>query len=125
MIILGINGGYEHDASACIVVNGELKAYAEEERFVKIKHAVGYLPIYSVWYCLNELQISMNDVDMICASWLPDKYHPDIVKNILGNPIFDCKKKSERFYLLTDFLCKIQYLISSINIYPTFDLHTL
>lgn len=93
MIILGINGGYEHDASACIVVNGELKAYAEEERFVKIKHSVGYLPIYSVWYCLNELQISMNDVDMICASWLPDKYHPDIVKNILGNPIFDCKKK--------------------------------
>ena len=33
MIILGLSGEYLHDAAACIVKDGKLVAYGEEERF--------------------------------------------------------------------------------------------
>ena len=40
MIILGLNA-YHADASACLVVDGELVATAEEERFRRVKHWTG------------------------------------------------------------------------------------
>jgi carbamoyltransferase len=41
MVILGINA-YHGDASAAIVVDGQLVAAVEEERFNRIKHAAGF-----------------------------------------------------------------------------------
>lgn len=93
MIILGLNGGYKHDASACIVIDGQLISYAEEERFCKTKHAIGKLPICSILHCLCNSNITINDVDLISTSWIPDKYYPDIVKELLSNPAIHCRKK--------------------------------
>src|SRR2546425_1023250 len=50
MIILGLNA-YHADASACLVVNGQLVAAAEEERFCRVKHWAG-LPARAVGACL-------------------------------------------------------------------------
>ncbi len=41
MIILGMNA-YHGDASACLVVDGRLVVVAEEERFRRVKHWVGF-----------------------------------------------------------------------------------
>jgi len=41
MIILGLNA-YHGDSSACIVIDGQLIAAAEEEHFRRIKHGAGF-----------------------------------------------------------------------------------
>ncbi len=59
MTILGINNVY-HESSACLVKDGKIIAYAEEERLNRIKHGkksvIGTpdeLPEKSIQYCLN------------------------------------------------------------------------
>ena len=57
MIILGINA-YHGDASAAVLVDGELVAAAEEERFNRIKHAAGF-PAHAAHYCSKVAGISL------------------------------------------------------------------
>ena len=64
MIILGINA-FHADSSACILIDGKLIAAAEEERFKRIKHWAGF-PIESILFCLNEANITLDQVDYIC-----------------------------------------------------------
>jgi carbamoyltransferase len=61
--ILGI-GGYVHDASAAIIHNGRVVAAVQEERLTKVKHAGGF-PYKSIEFCLNEAEISFDDLDSI------------------------------------------------------------
>jgi carbamoyltransferase len=70
MIILGINA-HHADASACIVVDGKLVAAAEEERFRRIKHWAGF-PSVAIQYCLDEVGVSINDVDHIAVNRDPN-----------------------------------------------------
>ena len=63
MIILGISALY-HDASACISVNGKLKACAQEERFTRVKNDASF-PINSIQYCLSEAGIKLGEVDAV------------------------------------------------------------
>lgn len=71
MIILGINGWYtrSHDASACLVKDGEILAMAEEERFIRKKYAFDKIPINAIGYCLNETNISPNKIDIVAFGW--------------------------------------------------------
>jgi len=48
-LIFGINA-YDGDASAALVVDGELVAAVEEERFTRIKHWAGF-PAKSIRWC--------------------------------------------------------------------------
>jgi len=41
VIILGLNA-YHGDSSACIVIDGQLIAAEEEERFQRVKHWAGF-----------------------------------------------------------------------------------
>ena len=63
MVILGINA-YHGDASAAIVVDGELVAAAEEERFTRIKHTAGF-PAHAIRYCLQAAGVTIREVDHI------------------------------------------------------------
>tara|TARA_B100000686_G_C16788312_1_gene976829 strand:- start:441 stop:2195 length:1755 start_codon:yes stop_codon:yes gene_type:complete len=65
-IIIGINA-YHGDSSACLVKDGVLVAAAEEERFKRIKHWAGF-PIDSIKYCLDEAEISLDDVHHIAVN---------------------------------------------------------
>lgn len=71
MIILGVNGWTErsHDASACLIVDNKIVAFAEEERFIRQKHSFDKLPHQSVAYCLNQAEISPDDIDVIAWGW--------------------------------------------------------
>jgi len=54
--ILGISAFY-HDSAAALVVDGQIVAAAQEERFTRIKHDY-YFPTNAVAYCLKEAGIS-------------------------------------------------------------------
>ena len=64
MTQLGISAFY-HDSAACLVVNGQVIAAAEEERFTGIKHDDSF-PINAIKYCLEEGRIKISDVKEIC-----------------------------------------------------------
>ncbi len=63
MRILGI-GGFSHDSAACLMINGEIRFAAMEERFTRKKHQGG-MPDKAVQWCLDEAGIGPEDVDHI------------------------------------------------------------
>lgn len=69
--ILGINGWPQrsHDASACLVKDGEILAMAEEERFIRKKHAYDCVPIHAARWCLDANQITLDDIDIVALGW--------------------------------------------------------
>jgi carbamoyltransferase len=63
MIILGINA-YHANASAAILVDGQLIAAVEEERLNRVKYAAGF-PSLAIQSCLNRVGAKLQDVDHI------------------------------------------------------------
>jgi carbamoyltransferase len=61
--ILGISAFY-HDSAACLVVDGEIIAAAQEERFTRIKHDYSF-PVQAAAYCLREAGISAEELDYV------------------------------------------------------------
>lgn len=61
--ILGISAFY-HDSAAALIVDGDIVAAAQEERFTRKKHDAGF-PLHAVEYCLAESGIALKDVDYI------------------------------------------------------------
>lgn len=64
--ILGLNA-YHADSAACLVVDGELVAAAEEERFRRVKHWAG-LPTEAVRYCLAAAGLTLAEVDHVAIN---------------------------------------------------------
>jgi carbamoyltransferase len=58
--ILGISAFY-HDSAAALIVDGEIVAAAQEERFTRIKHDANF-PLHAIEYCLKEASISPQDL---------------------------------------------------------------
>lgn len=65
MIVLGLSGALGHDASAAILVNGEIIAAAEEERFIRDKHAKNQFPYEAATFCLKQAGVKPEDVDIV------------------------------------------------------------
>jgi len=63
MKILGLSA-YYHDSAACLVIDGEIIAAAQEERFTRKKHDASF-PTRSVEYCLQEAMIGPADLDYV------------------------------------------------------------
>ena len=71
MIILGLSGALNHDPSAALLVDGEVVAAAEEERFIRDKHAKNRMPLEAARYCLAEAGISGADVNVVAFPYAP------------------------------------------------------
>ena len=71
MIILGLSGALNHDPSAALLVDGEVVAAAEEERFIRDKHAKNRMPLEAARYCLAEAGIPATDVDVVAFPYAP------------------------------------------------------
>ncbi len=69
-VVLGLHPGWVHDTSACIVIDGKLICAAEEERFVRIKHAPGFPPRNAVKFCLDSAHLTPYDIDAIAIPWI-------------------------------------------------------
>jgi len=61
--VLGISAFY-HDSAAALIINGEIIAAAQEERFTRVKHDFSY-PENAISYVLNEANLKLKDVDHI------------------------------------------------------------
>lgn len=64
MNVLGITGFF-HDPSAALLVDGNLVAFVEEERLIRVKHANATFPERSIEFCLQEAGINFGDLDAI------------------------------------------------------------
>ena len=65
MKVLGLSGAVSHDASAALYVDGKLIAAAEEERFLRDKHAKGKFPYESTKFCLEFAGLKPTDIDVV------------------------------------------------------------
>jgi carbamoyltransferase len=61
--ILGISAFY-HDSAAALVVDGEIIAAAQEERFTRKKHDPGF-PARAIAYCLEEAGLPLEKLDYV------------------------------------------------------------
>lgn len=82
MRVLGINAVY-HDPAAALVIDGDIVAAAEEERFSRRKHgkrpvpfAAWELPELAARWCLAEAGLTAADVDVVTYSFDPALVRP-------------------------------------------------
>jgi len=71
MIILGLSGALGHDPSAALLVDGEIVAAAEEERFVRDKHAKNRMPDEAARFCLEHAGVAPEQVDAVAFPYAP------------------------------------------------------
>ncbi|MFD4406586.1 carbamoyltransferase [Nocardia sp. NPDC058499] len=70
--VLGLGGPYHHDASACLVADGHVIAFAEEERFSRIKHhRHSRSAAAAAAWCLHQAGIGWSDIDEVAVAWNP------------------------------------------------------
>lgn len=92
MRFLGINAVF-HDPAAALVVDGDVVAAAEEERFSRRKHGKRPVP-FSAWelpeqaaaWCLAEAGLRPEDLDAVAYS-----YDPSLVRQETGAPWEDLR----------------------------------
>lgn len=67
LVILGINAS--HNASCALLVDGEIVAACQEERFSRVKNHIG-IPYKSIEFCLDFAKIKIDDVSeiVICGN---------------------------------------------------------
>jgi carbamoyltransferase len=89
MKILGITSPWSYNQAACLLIDGELIGWGEEERFIRVKHGFlrdanewpgtktgetlstnsGAFPIKSINMCLDRAQLTMDDIDIISIGY--------------------------------------------------------
>ncbi len=84
MLILGLNM-FHADASAAIVVDGEVKFAIAEERLNRHKHFGGF-PALSVKACLDAVGAKISDIDHVAVGQDSDANLAEKVKYALVNP---------------------------------------
>jgi len=61
--ILGVSAFY-HDSAAALVVDGDITAAAQEERFTRKKHDPAF-PVHAIEYCLEEGRLEPGQLDYV------------------------------------------------------------
>lgn len=97
---LGIFEGHA-DPAVAIVKDGELIAYAEEERFIRQKHAWGVYPIRSLQFCLDAAGIELSDVAGVGINWNLDAFTDGTMQKFydelnVAHPVNDTTKSWQR-----------------------------
>jgi carbamoyltransferase len=67
--ILGINC-FSHDTAACLLADGRLVAFAEEERFNRDRHTRRF-PDQAIGFCLAQAGIGIGEVDVVAFAHRP------------------------------------------------------
>ncbi|MEZ5480837.1 MAG: carbamoyltransferase [Porticoccaceae bacterium] len=70
-IVLGLSGALNHDPSAALYIDGKLMAAAEEERFIRDKHAKGKMPYESAKFCMEFAGVKPEDIDVVAVPFAP------------------------------------------------------
>jgi carbamoyltransferase len=95
MYVLGLSGGYGHDAAAALVEGSAILAAAEEERFIRRKRAFGEIPVHAAAYCLAEAEIAPENLDCVAIAWRPEHPPPwptKLHEDLLAHPLFQGRR---------------------------------
>jgi carbamoyltransferase len=82
--ILGIIGFGENPA-ACLLRDGKITSFVEEERFTRLKGSDGLFPKGAVTYCLTEQNLTLQDIDFIAFGWDSNKYPWEMLRGFTFN----------------------------------------
>src|SRR4051812_32321061 len=82
--ILGLNA-YHGDAAAALVVDGELVAAAEEERFNRVKHCAGFPTLAARW-CLEDAGLEPAQLDHVAIGRDPKANAGAKIRRLLRHP---------------------------------------
>ncbi|BAL22937.1 carbamoyltransferase C-terminal domain-containing protein [Azoarcus sp. KH32C] len=66
--VLGLSGSRTCDPAAALYVDGRLVAAAEEERFLRERHARGRMPREAARFCLASAGIAPDEVDVVAVA---------------------------------------------------------
>ena len=69
MNILGITHKFAFNSAACLICDGELVAFAEEERFTREKQAPQKFPSEAIDHCLKEAGLSASDIHEVAVGF--------------------------------------------------------
>ncbi|HMV71095.1 MAG TPA: carbamoyltransferase N-terminal domain-containing protein, partial [Pseudomonadales bacterium] len=70
-VVLGLSGALGHDPSAALYIGSRLIAAAEEERFLRDKHAKNRMPLESARFCLRFAGVEPRDVRVVAVPFAP------------------------------------------------------
>jgi len=83
LLTLGINASF-HDSAAALVLDGQVVAAAEDERFTRIKHGkrpvpftAWELPYHAIDFCLKEAGATLADLSHVAYSFDPELFIGD------------------------------------------------
>src|SRR5712692_10270929 len=77
MIVLGFHGGVtvgQHEATVALAINGRIVAACEEDRYLRIKSAHGYLPYYAIKACPKMENLRREDVDLVVTPGVTSEF---------------------------------------------------
>ncbi|MBN2333569.1 MAG: carbamoyltransferase [Deltaproteobacteria bacterium] len=116
MIVLGLSGAVGHDPSAALFVDGRLVAAAEEERFLRDKHAKNTMPYEATKFCIETAGIGPHEIDAVAFPYAkislvgPGRWHyarrywyaPDRALTVLFNGNRRYRRNMKRVRKLLD-----------------------
>ena len=92
MNILGLFISGPNPAS-CLIKDNKLIAFAEEERFNRIKMSTNIVPFKSSQFCLEKGKLSLSDLNFITIGWDHNKY-PKVMSKFFKKNMENKKKDS-------------------------------
>ena len=101
MNILGIIG-FGQNPAACLVQDGKLSAFVEEERLTRLKRSDGMFPAKSVAYCLSFAKLPLDAVDRIAFGWDVAKYPWAMGRNLASNYVKYKGRESRSYHKQKD-----------------------
>ncbi|MCB5252385.1 MAG: carbamoyltransferase C-terminal domain-containing protein [Candidatus Cloacimonadaceae bacterium] len=113
MVILGLNS-FGQNPSACLVVDGKLRAFSHEERFNRLKSSHGLFPTQATAWCLSSTGFKMPEVDKIAINWDCQKYPFAVLRNLASTALNNALNRKGRSRLAGDGMGKV---ISYLNLY--------
>jgi carbamoyltransferase len=89
VISLGLNGfaGADHDASAALVIDGQVVAAVEEERLNRRRHSPGDQPLLAISEVLSIANVDVRDIDVVCHGWRPEALGIDLRESAAADAI--------------------------------------
>ena len=103
MITLGINAAF-HDSAAALVVDGEVLAAAEEERFTRIKHGKRPRAVHRLGAAVprdrllprRRPAIALAEVDHVAYSYDPQRFLRDRARRRTHQPAAASRRRTRR-----------------------------
>jgi len=115
MIIVGITHPICWNPAACLIKDGELLAFAEEERFTREKHAPHRIPIKALEFCIKESKVKKEEIKIVAIGFqvfedLGEEYYgPWFEDPIKGAEIFKEHQEELDRYLISNNFPKVKY----------------